>query len=402
MANESYHQNGTSKTKKPAKKVHGNDKHYATEYVDMDENSAPAGSAFVTRVIRIPIVSDGFNRVSSYVKAAPYGEIMLGKSVDTFNKVQKLAQPYYAPLDVMAVKALDSLEQRVPIISQPTSVIIDTVTAPPLQVYADVRKTVEVRVAEPAAQTATAIAKGANQHAAKIVDHVEYVVERFLPADNIQKTAGSAEGETNQVVRLYDITTSLPTRFSTLVNAQLEQHHIPHTTEDFIKLKNTSALLRETTARIEILNAQLTHWVEVSRTTLVAGFDSTVTTVTANERVQQYTQELLCTLEKTTDYVKQHGPTLPDFIQVRLNPLITFVNNQYQLVSVELKKDALPSQKAKNVLVLTQQQVLPLMKKSLEDVAEQIRAYQQQYLQESERVLDGFKTSLRGLGVPVK
>jgi len=232
----------------------------------------------------------------------------------------------------------------------------------------------------------------------------------------------SSESDSNQVMRLYDITTSLPTRVSTLVNAQLEHHNIPHTKEDFIKLKDANVLLRDTTVRIEALNAQLTHWVAVSkslatetipttinqkvveaRTSLVSGFDTTVTAVVANEKVQYYTLKLMAELEKTTEYVKQHSPTLPEFIQVRINPLIIFVNNHYQLVSEELKReDALPSEKAKNVLALTQQQVLPLMKKSLDGVASQMRAYQQQYLAESERVLDGFKTSLKGLGVPVK
>jgi hypothetical protein len=321
--------------------------------------------------------------------------------------------------DKYAVKALDNIEQKYPIVRQPTSEIFDSVTGPPLQYYADVKKTVEIKVAEPAAQTATALAKSANQRASVLVDGVEAVFDRWLPSNGSYTTP---EGDLNQVMRLYDITTSLPTRVSILVNDKLDQHNIPHTAEDFTKIKNASVLLRQTTERIEYFNTQLSNWVIISkqlatekipaginqkvveaRTKIVDGFDTTITTVAANENIQIFSAKLLAELEKTSEYVKLHGPALPEFIQERLNPLFNFINNQYQLVSVELKRsDCLPSEKAANVLAITQQQVLPLLKKSLDDFAGQIRSYQQQYYAESERVLDGFKTSLKGLGVPVK
>lgn len=428
MTNDSHTENGHHKQHKKhgGKKSH---KQYATEYIEVDEPSTSVPDIF-GRIASLPLVHDSVNTMSYYVKAAPYSDYVIDKSLYTFSTVQKITQPYVEPLhkhlqphiqkaDKFAVQALDNIEQKYPIVRQPTSEILDSVTGPPLQYYADVKKTVEIKVAEPAAQTASALAKSANQRATVIVDGVEAVVDRWLPSNG---SATPADGDLNQVMRLYDITTSLPTRVSILVNAQLDQHHIPHTAEDFAKIKDASVLLRQTTERIEFLNSQLSNWVSVSkqlatekipaginqkvveaRTKLVTGFDSTVTTVAANENIQLFTAKILAELEKTSEYVKLHGPTLPEFIQERLNPLFTFVNNQYQLVSVELKRtDVLPSEKAVNVLAITQQQVVPLLKKSLDDFACQIRSYQQQYFAESERVLDGFKTSLKGLGVPVK
>lgn len=435
MANDSHTENGHHKQHKKhgGKKSHGAKQQYATEYIDADEPSTSVPDIF-GRIASLPLVYDSVNTVSYYVKSAPYSDYVIDKSLNTFSTVQKITQPYVEPIhkhlqphiqkaDKYAVQALDNIEQKYPIVRQPTSEILDSVTKPPLQYYADVKKTVEIKVAEPAAQTASALAKSANQRATVIVDGVEAVVDRWLPSEaKANGYESHADGDLNQVVRLYDITTSLPTRVSILVNAQLDQHHIPHTAEDFVKIRDASALLRQTTERIEYLNSQLSNWVAVSkqlatekiptsinqkvveaRTKLVTGFDTTVTTVAANENIQLFTAKILAELEKTSEYVKLHGPTLPEFIQERLNPLFNFVNNQYQLVSVELKRtDALPSEKAANVLTITQQQVLPLLKKSLDDFACQIRSYQQQYYAESERVLDGFKTSLKGLGVPVK
>jgi len=425
MANDAHTENGHHKQHKKhgGKKPNGVSKQHASEHEQPSTSIDIFG-----RIAAIPLVSDGVN----YVKSAPYTGYVIDKSINTISVVHKYAQPYVDPVhqrlqphiqlaDKYAIKALDNIEQKYPIVRQPTSEILDSVTKPPLQYYADVKKTVEIKVAEPAAQTATALAKSANQRATYIVDNVEAVINHLLPTD-ATTTGSTSEGDLNQVMRLYDITASLPTRVSTLVNDKLDQHHIPHTAEDFAKIKDASALLRQTTERIEYLNSQLTEWVVVSkqlatekiptsinqkvveaRAKLVDGFDTTVTTVAANEKIQQFTTTLLAELEKTSEYIKLHGPSLPGFIQERLNPLFNFVHNQYQLVAVELKRsDVLPSEKAANVLAITQEQVLPLLKKSLDDFAGHIRSYQQQYYAESERVLDGFKTSLKGLGVPVK
>lgn len=430
MTNNAHNENGhhkQHKNKHGSKKQNGDSKHQS-EYID--ESSTTSVDIF-GRIASLPLVYDSVNTLSYYVKSAPYSDYVIDKSLNTFSAVQKYAEPYVEPVhlrlqphiqkaDKYAVKALDNIEQMYPIVRQPTSEILDSVTKPPLQYYADVKKTVEIKVAEPAAQTATALAKSANQRASVIVDGVEAVVDRWLPGST--NSAASSEGDLNQVMRLYDITTSLPTRVSILVNTQLDNHNIPHTTEDFVRIRDASVLLRQTTERIEQLNSQLSSLVVASkqlatekipaginqkvveaRTKLVDGFDNTVNTVAANEKIQFLTGKLLIELEKTTEYVKLHGPTLPSYIQERLNPLFSFVNNQYQLVSIELKRtDILPSEKAANVLAVTQQQVLPLLKKSLDDFASHIRSYQQQYYTESERVLDGFKTSLKGLGVPVK
>jgi hypothetical protein len=398
--------------KKHGHKKQNGSNQYAAEYVEVDD-SAPG---FFSRVTSIPLVYDGVSTVTSYVKAAPYGGFVLDKAGDTLTAVQKYAQPYVEPVhqrlqptivkvDELAVKALNNLEEKFPLVSKPTSVILDTVTKPPLQYYLEVKKTVGTNVTEPA----STIAKG-------VVDSYEAVVDRLLPTDNVQKAR-----DDNQVARIYDITVSLPVRVSTLVSTQLDHHQIPHTAEDFKRLRDANSLLRETTHRIEALTTQLNEWVAISKTlatekipssinqkvvearvAVVNGFDSTVTLVTANEKVQFYTQELVSTLDKAAIYVKDHGPTLPEFVQVRLNPLYNFATNHYQLVAEELKKDGLPSEKAKNVIILTQNQVLPIMKKSLDDVTEHIRTYQNHYLAESERVLDGFKSSLKNIGVPVK
>lgn len=394
MSTDSHAQNGHhgkhGKKHGHVKKQNGSPNHY----VDLDDGSSPS---FVTRISSIPLLYDGVNTVTSYVKSAPYGEFVLDKAGNTLTTAHKFAQPYIEPVhqrlqphiskaDELALKAFNNLEQKFPIVSKPTSVILDTVTKPPLQYYNEVKKTIDVNVTEPA----TTIVKGVNQRASVLVDNYEAVVDRWLPAETVKAR------DDNQVVRLYDITASLPVRVSTLVGAQLDQHNIPHTAEDFKRLRDASSALRETTHRIEALIIQLNKWIAISKslatekipssinqkvveakTTIVHGFDSTVTVVTANEKVQHYTQELVATLDKAAGYVKEHGPTLPEYIQIRLNPLFNFVTNQYYLVAEEIKKpDVLPSDKAKNVIVLTQQQVLPLMKKSLDDFTEQIRNYQ--------------------------
>lgn len=423
MSNDSHAQNGHhgkhGKKHGHVKKQNGS----ANQYVEVDDNFP----SFVTRIASFPLVYDGLQTATSYVKSAPYGEFVLDKAGNTLTAVQKYAQPYVDPVhqrlqptivkvDELAVKALNNLEQKFPIVSKPTSVILDTVTKPPLQYYNEVKKTVGANVTEPATQTATIIANGVNQRASILVDTYEAVVDRWLPAETTKARVD------NHVVRIYDITASLPVRVSTLVSTQLDQHNIPHTAEDFKKIRDANSILRETHHRIEALTIQLNEWVAISkslatekipssinqkvveaRTTLINGFDSTVTVVTANEKVQYLTQELVTTLDKAAGYVKEHGPTLPEFVQVRLNPLFTFVTNQYHLVAQELKKpNVLPSVKAKKVIDLTQESVLPLMKRSLDDFTEQIRNYQSHYLAESERVLDGFKTSLKNIGVPVK
>jgi hypothetical protein len=75
--------------------------------------------------------------------------------------------------------------------------------------------------------------------------------------------------------------------------------------------------------------------------------------------------------------LKEHSPTLPDYVQARLQPLVSFVNERYVVVKGEIVKTDLSAvQKARNILHLTTEQTLPVLQHAAEEIRLSLVGYQ--------------------------
>lgn len=385
--------------------VHG----VPVEYVDVpeqEETPLPL-SKFASRIYSFPIIQDAHGLVSQN----RIGSYALSTASSTLYTVSKYTQPYQQRFQAHLDKAddygcqyVDIVEQRFPIMKQPTGELLEAVKKPSLQVYDGVKTTIDNNITVPATNIAVAV----NQHVSGVVDNVEKAVDRWLPdGENIH------EDESNQATRVYKLSLTVSSRIVQRVNDQLERNNIPRSKQDLVKLAETNALLQSTTEKLKLLNETLNEWVVLSTQAAKERIPESVTQRVTDVTVSLKTQydntqkhvadlsvELVNQLNSISAYIKEHSPSLPPFLQKRLEPLISFANTEYAIIRDEaVRADLTTVQKARNIVVLTQDQVLPILQSSVQEVQEQLRHYTEVATQSKDKVVTEVKTRLSALGV---
>lgn len=396
-----------AKNKKQTKAVAAEDQP-VVEYIDVSEQEGPLPlSKFASRIYSFPIVQDTHGLISQY----RIGSFALNTASTTLYTVSKYTQPYQQRFQAHLDKAdkvgceyVDLVEDRLPIMKQPTGEIFEAVTKPSLQVIDGVKTTIDNKITVPATNIAVVV----NQHVTGVVDNVEKAVDRWLPdGENIH------EDESNQATRVYNLSLTVSSRIVQRVNSQLEKNNIPRSKQDLVKLAETNALLQSTTEKLKLLNETLNEWVVLSTQAAKERIpdsvtqrvtDVTVTLKTQYDSTQKHvadlSHELVNQLNGISAYIKEHSPSLPPFLQQRLEPLIRFANTEYTIIRDEaVRADLSTVQKARNIVVLTQDQVLPILQSSVQEVQEQLRHYTEVATQSKDKVVSEVKTRLSALGV---
>ncbi|KAF8941622.1 hypothetical protein BGZ58_003652, partial [Dissophora ornata] len=199
-----------------------------------------ASAGFIARVSSLPLIHDSVSTLHSIAKDNKYSRYALdtaGSAVETVNKYtepyQTRLQPHISKVDQIASKSLDLLENTFPIVTKPTSEIVTQVKKPIVYVeessknaYTQIQSTIDTHVTVPvktvtsniastaattrdqittaAATTATNIAATVNTHATPLVDGLETIVNRYLPAD--AEAEESTAIQSNQASRVVDLT----------------------------------------------------------------------------------------------------------------------------------------------------------------------------------------------------
>ncbi|RUO95483.1 hypothetical protein BC936DRAFT_143927, partial [Jimgerdemannia flammicorona] len=384
------------------------------EYVDLSEQESTMPlSKFVSRISSIPLLQDAHG----YVSQNCIGSLALTTASSTLTTVSKYTQSYQQRFqahldkaDEFGCQSLDFVEQRFPIVKQPTVEIFEAVKKPSMQVYDGVKTTIDSNITTPA----TSIAVALNERVTGVVDNVEATVDRWLPDGE-----SAHDDEANQATRVYKLSLTVSTRLMQRMNDQLEKNNIPRSKQDLIKLAETNALLQTTTDKLKTLNETLNEWVLLSTQAAKERIPESVTqrvtdvTITlrtqyeatregAQKRVADLSAELVTQLNSISSYIKQHSPTLPPFLQERLEPLIRFANTEYTIIRDEaVRSDLSTVQKARNIVSLTQEQVLPILHSSVQEVQDQLKHYTEVASQSKDKVVSEVKTRLHSLGVSV-
>lgn len=381
------------------------------DYNEAEEETTVPFKKLASRISDIPILYDGATVVHDYVKQNSIGRFVLDQTGSTLVTVNKVTQPYQKRLqdhldkvENLSCKSLDVIEQRFPIIKRPTVEIIDAVKKPPMQVIDGVKTKIDSNITAPASN----MAKGVNQRVTVVVDHVEAIVDKYLPSEGEHAHAD----ESNQATRVYRLSVDVSNRLIQRVNIQLEKNHVPRSREDIVKLAETNALLKVAFEKLHNLNETLTQWVSLS---VKAAQDRLPPTVTqrvtdlsvsaqkqydqtrefAAKRLSDLSAELVKQLDSISEYIKAHSPTLPLFVQQVLEPLITFVHTEYDIIRTQAIRSELSSiEKAREIVHSNKVKVLPILQSSVNDLQEQLKQYTEAATQSKDKIVVQIKTQL--------
>ncbi|KAF9572669.1 hypothetical protein EC968_009569 [Mortierella alpina] len=389
---------------------------------EKEEKATVATPGFIARVSSLPLVHDSVSTLHSYAKDNKYSRYALdtaGSAVETVSKYtepyQTRLQPHISKVDQIATKSLDLFETTFPIVTKPTSEIVTQVKKPIVYVeessknaYTQIQSTIDARVTVPvktvtsniastaastrdqittvatstasnittaATVTATNIATQVNTRATPLVDGLETIVNRYLPDEELEREQSTA-AQSNQASRVVDLGRHVSLRVSRRVSVGVAP--ITQSAQDFRKSAENNATLIKSKESIQALNVRLNTLVEALRVH-AKELQENVQKVPgeATHRVQTLSSNLLVEIDSLSVYLKENGPKFPEYVQLRLEPLVGFVNDRYVTVKGEMAKpDVSAIQKARNILHLTTEETLPILQSAVQEVKETLVQYQ--------------------------
>jgi hypothetical protein len=285
--------------------------------------------------------------VSKYTSSQP-------KYVQSY--YESYIQPHVEKADALGCRSLDLIQNKFPVVNQPTSDIVRAVTAPV--------DGVKVKITQPANQ----VAKEANKRLSNVVDNVEAVIERYLPTTTEEKKQEAQE--INQAVRAYYLLNDATLRLSQRVSEQVKTStsQIPRSRGDLARITETSALVQKTTANIQALQETLVQSITVYAQAAQKRLPPAVTErllvihTSTNERLQGLTQQVSTQLQQVIDFVKVQSSETPEWLKTRVSSLVEIANKQIELVRTQYAREDISSlDKAKHMAQALQNQVLPVL-----------------------------------------
>lgn len=340
-----------------------------------------SGKKFVSRVTSIPLVQDGVSTVQAIANKTSLGRFALLTANSTLSTVTKYTsnqpkyvqsyyesyiQPHVEKADALGCRSLDLIQNKFPVVNQPTSEIVKTVTVPTYQIVDGVKVKLDSSIKQPANQ----VAKEANKRLGNVVDNVEAVIQRYLPPTEETKKSDQEAREIYQAVRAYYLLNDATLRLSQRVTEQVKTSaaQIPRTRGDIVRITETSALVQKTTANIQVLQETLVQSITLYAQQAQQHLPPAVTEriqalhATTNEILQGLTQQVSTQLTQVIEYVKVQSGETPEWLKNRVASLVEIANKQIELVRTQYARDDISSlDKAKNVAQALQSQVLPIL-----------------------------------------
>ncbi|EPB87346.1 hypothetical protein HMPREF1544_05871 [Mucor circinelloides 1006PhL] len=350
---------------------------------------------FVSRVTSFPIVQESVSTVHAIANKTSLGRFALLTANSTLSTVSKYTnkqptyvqsyyesyiQPHVEKADALGCRSLDLIQNKFPVVNQPTSEIVRAVTAPSYQIVDGVKVRIDASIKQPANQ----VAKEANKRIGSVVDNVEAVLDRYLPATNAREVSEKKESseaqEINQAVRAYYLLNDATSRLSQRVTEQVKTSasQIPRSRGDLARITETSALVQKTTANIQVLQETIVQSVSVYAQAAQKRLPPAVTErlqvlhASTNEKLATLTQQVSTQLSQLVVFVKVQSNETPEWLKNRVASLVEIANNQIDLVRTQFSRSDISSlDKAKNVAQALQNQVLPI----LQNVQAQLNHY---------------------------
>jgi hypothetical protein len=365
-----------------------------------DESNGQS-SALIKTIYGLPIVADSIETVKKY----KIGRFTCDLADAGARKVSDLAKPVSHKfsdqidrVDKMAAASVQHISTQFPIVKEPTDKIFSTLKEPAIQTITTVRQYNE--------QLGSKIENNITTPGSRFVMKFDSQLTPFVDVieDLLQKMIPDEKGETNreirddqqqiaQTLRVLQLALATRDRCFERMKKQLTTTQ-SYTTEQLRQLQESNQLLSRATETVHTLNQSLLGMVVNLRdtvqnpdlaVTLQAHLQNIAAVIYKDEenlpkavqaRIIDYSSALLAITDSIGNYIKLNAQHSPEYLQERLKPLVTFFEERYCDIVEEIKNGkGSPLEKARNILNLTTNHTLPLLRSSLSDLQETIQCY---------------------------
>ncbi|KAI8876747.1 hypothetical protein K501DRAFT_279134 [Backusella circina FSU 941] len=315
--------------------------------VDADQANIPLSNSFLFRLCSLPLIQDGLDTVEFYASKTSLSKFALEQTKTTFDKATAVAshitnkyKSQIDKVDQLGCRSLDVLEDKFPIVRQHPSEVLTEVKASPRKFYNGAKDKLTTTVSRPITFA---------------TDNLEFLIDKYLPGR-----------EDNNVV-IDESTMTETKRLMLLANQVMDRivYHLEfvYSKADIHQLVETNRLLSSASRSIKDIYNRLFETVK--------SFKGECQTE-SSKRLDYLTVNLIHHLDQAIQFMKLHLIYLGPF-QPLINPLVNFVNHEYDIIRGEaIKSDLGPLEKATNIIQLTHDYVLPLIQGSLNNVQKQI------------------------------
>ncbi|CAO3669915.1 unnamed protein product [Umbelopsis vinacea] len=338
-------------------------------------------SKFFTRLASFPVVRDSLTTMYQYVNENSLGRYALTSTEDTLQKASVIIAPYVErfsdqlkTMDEIGYKSLDYVEQNYSIVNKPTAEIL----APVRQVQTTAKGYLDT--------TVHVVTWPVDRAAQNVLDNLEYAVDRVLPPQDAHNQQRQKK-EVSQQKRVYSL--ALDTK-SRLMSRLAVVDQIPRSRTELQQTLAANQLLQGAFDRLQRLDLSLRQTTEVTKRNLATPITHQFDTLSkqmqdryeaacsfTDQRINAVTAEMVNHLDNTIAYIQKHNHVFPQSVRTRLQPLVSFASQEYDIVRDQvLNTDISSVQKAKNVLALSKNYMLPLLKDSMDALHEELRYYQ--------------------------
>ncbi|KAI8147756.1 hypothetical protein BJV82DRAFT_593238 [Fennellomyces sp. T-0311] len=260
------------------------------EAVELKHSEKP--ETFVGRVTSsIPIIQESVSTVQAYANSTAIGRRAMNakppKYVQTY--YESYVQPHLDRADALGCRSLDLLQEKLPEKKQQ-----------------------------------------ANERLGRVIDNMETVLERFLPAD--EQSNEKKVNDPNQAARAYRLLNTAATRLSTTVQTRT---------------------MTAATTNVVALQSMLSVYAETAKQRLVLPEKT-------SEQLRDLTNQVAAQVQSVMEYFKNQPQS--EWLKARISSLVDIAAKQFDLVRAQYSRtDISAYEKARVVAQGLQDQVLPVL-----------------------------------------
>lgn len=360
-------------------------------------NNDSKHSALIETLYGIPAFT-AFTESIETVKKYKFGRLTFDLADASARRVSVFAKPVSYKFSDQIEKADKIAAASVQHLSTQVPIVIQTLKEPAIQTISTVKQyqeqlgcTIEDNIKTPGSR----FIMNVDSKFAPFVDVIEDLFKKIIPDENgeTNREIRDDQQQIAQTLRVVHLAIATRDRCVERVKKQLTTTQ-SYTADQLRQLQESNQLLSKATDTVNTLNQSLLGMVVNLRetvqnpdlaVTLQAHLQNIAAVIYKDEenlpkavqaRIIDYSSALLAITDSIGNYIRLNAQHSPEYLQERLKPLVTFFEERYGDVVNEIKNGkGSPIEKARNILQLTTNHTLPLLRSSLSDLQEAIQCY---------------------------